>query len=608
MFEREMIDRLLKSANIVDVVRHYLPNSLVKKGKNYAAVCPFHDDHDPSLSINVELQIYKCFVCGHGGNAIRFVQEYEKCSFVEAVRKTAEIVGFHDPALAQGIQVTVDPEKRKLMDCISDLNSFYRYSLMTNEGAAAREYLETRGLTLADAEEFLIGYAPADSSKAIAFLKKKGHSIKAMEDIGAVMVSESGMKDRYAGRITFALKDENGQVIGFSARQLIKDDSTGKYVNSPETKLFHKSSVLYHYDAVKECARREGACYVLEGFMDVIALCKAGIPNAVALMGTAFTDRHLEMLRKLNAEILLCLDGDQAGEMGMMKALSKLSKEKVPVRVVDYQGDPRDPDDILRDDGPEALRKRMSTLLEPLDFQLSYYLSVKNVSSSEDKSAIIRHFLPILASEDGVLREDHMAKLSAALHFDQSALRIMVENEASKKTDVPLDSIRFSKGTAPRASAPMLKRLTRRLANAEDTILYYLLSSQDARDYVKEKGNPVYSALQRRIVYFILEYAKDRNDVDISGLLAFIGTDSDPESKECEKAVLNLLGKASNALPYSERLMEDCSRIISEEKQASGEGRIASRALENGDGQAAIEAINVMAKKRREKWAKEKNK
>ena len=109
-------------------------------------------------------------------------------------------------------------------------------------------------------------------------------------------------------------------------------------------------------------------------------------------------------------------------------------------------------------------------------------------------------------------------------------------------------------------------------------------------------------------MYFILEYAKDRNDVDISGLLAFIGTDSDPESKECEKAVLNLLGKASNALPYSERLMEDCSRIISEEKQSSGEGRIASRALENGDGQAAIEAINVMAKKRREKWAKEKNK
>ena len=201
-----------------------------------------------------------------------------------------------------------------------------------------------------------------------------------------------------------------------------------------------------------------------------------------------------------------------------------------------------------------------------------------------------------------------MAKLSAALHFDQSALRIMVENEASKKADVPLNSIRFSKGTAPRASAPMLKRLTRRLANAEDTILYYLLSSQDARDYVKEKGNPVYSSLQRRIVYFILEYAKDRNDVDISGLLAFIGTDSDPESKECEKAVLNLLGKASNALPYSERLMEDCSRIISEEKQSSGEGRIASRALENGDGQAAIEAINVMAKKRREKWAKEKNK
>ena len=171
-----------------------------------------------------------------------------------------------------------------------------------------------------------------------------------------------------------------------------------------------------------------------------------------------------------------------------------------------------------------------------------------------------------------------------------------------------MDSIRFSKGTAPRASAPMLKRLTRRLANAEDTILYYLLSSQDARDYVKEKGNPVYSSLQRRIVYFILEYAKDRNDVDISGLLAFIGTDSDPESKESEKAVLNLLGKASNALPYSERLMEDCSRIISEEKQSSGEGRIASRALENGDGQAAIEAINVMAKKRREKWAKEKNK
>lgn len=609
MYDRELIDDLLRATDIVDVVRHYLHDGVIKKGKNYAAVCPFHDDHDPSLSINTDLQIYKCFVCGHGGNAIRFVQEYEKCSFPEAVRKTAEISGFHDPRLLAALpNVNIDPEKKKLYDCINDLQDFYRYMLSTSEGANARAYLEKRAIAQEAIEKYGVGYAPLDGEKTVAFLESKGHSLKTIEDIGVGVPTATGMKDRNAGRVTFPLRNARGQVVGFSARQLIKDPNSGKYVNSPETMIFHKGSLLYNYHNVLETARREGYCYVLEGFMDVIALDRAGIANAVALMGTAMTGEHTDMLRKLGCEIRLCLDGDNAGQMGMMKALRLLTRARVPYRVVDYAGDRRDPDDLLREEGEEALRNRMGRLVDGLDFQLDYYINVKKLTRPEEKKAVASHFVPLFKAEDEWTRENHIAKLAKALNFEESVLRMMVAKASSVKEDAEEEAISFRKEETVRPSAPMVSRLTKRLAVAEDAILYYALHDEKAREYLEKFGNPVYSSVQRKVIYFILDYARNADCFDLAGLMSYIDATEEEDGAACADVLADIAGQGKGKLPYSPDILADCAKAIEEEKGVAVEDMRVQRAFASGDQSAAAAALNARAKKRQAAWAKRKEK
>ena len=610
MYDRSLIDALLAHANIVDVVSYYLPGQVIKKGKHYVARCPFHDDHDPSMNVNTDMQIYKCFSCGAGGNAIRFVQEYEKVSFWEAVRKVADIVGFKDPRLLSEIpSVKIDPEKQKLYDCMNDLQSYYRYSLSTAEGTIARDYLKERNIDDATAEEFGIGYAPRDGQKTVEFLLSKKHSLKTIEDIGIATPVAGQTKDRNAGRLTFPLHDANGQVIGYSARQLVKDDSSGKYVNSPETALFHKGNVLYNYHAASLTAHRDGYCFVLEGFMDVIALRKVGITSAVALMGTALTPQQAAMLKKLHAEIRLCLDGDNAGQIGMMRGVRKLAKAGVAYRVVDYGGDLRDPDDILQEEGEEALRQKMSHLIDVVDFELSYYQNVKRISTQADKQAVVRHFAPLLAKEDELTRENHLAKLAKALDYEISALRMFVARFETSDSS-PHSSATFITEKERRfvPSRPMMKRLTNRLANAEDTILYYLLSDSGARDYVSDKGNPLFSPEERDLAYHIVEYGKGKETIDSNGLLAYLDqmTNPRPDFDPVARLIEIKQRRSVAAIPYSSATMDQCVEIIEQEKKKKGEGRVAEKALESGDSSAALEAITSRARERGASWSKKK--
>lgn len=611
MYDRNLIDSLLAVTNIADVISYYLPGQVVKKGKNFVARCPFHDDHDPSMNINTELQIYKCFSCGAGGNAIKFVQEFEKVSFWEAVRKVADIVGFRDPRLLQQIPARhVDPEKQKMYDCINDLQAYYRYCLSTAEGQIARDYLKERNIDDKTAEEFGIGYAPRDGAKTVEFLLSKKHSLKTIEDIGIASPIDGQSRDRNAGRLTFPLQDSVGQVIGYSARQLIKDDSSGKYVNSPETPLFHKGNVIYHYHSASVTAHRDGYCYVLEGFMDVIALYKIGITSVVALMGTALTSQQASMLAKLHAEIRLCLDGDNAGQIGMMRGVRELAKAGASYRIVDYGGDLRDPDDILQEEGPEALKEKVSHLIDVVDFELSYYQNVKKLSTQADKQAVIRHFAPLLAKEDELSRENHIAKLAKAMNYEVSAIRLFVSRFSAKDGEVGEGNLTFvtSREAQIPVSPPMAQRLSKRLANAEDQILYYLLNNSDARDYISAQGNPIFSKDERDLAFHILEYGQGKQSIDIKGLLAYLEQMPQGENFDVTARLVEIQGRSKAALPYSPSLIDDCTEVIQKEKQSKAEQRSAQRAVESGDSAAALEAINARAKANRASWNKTKKK
>lgn len=606
MYNQDLIDAVLKHADIVQVISAYIP--VTKKGRNYVALCPFHDDKNPSMQISTEKQIFKCFVCGTGGNAIGFVEKYEKIPFAAAVRKVAQICNYNDPRLVEEVvRAPVNPSLTKLYDCINDLQNYYRYGLTIPEGEEARQYLAGRDLDAATQDKYGIGYAPSDGQLTIKFLQAKGHSLKTIDDIGVALARGDSTSDHNAGRVIFPLHDDKGQVIGFSARR-IKDDGTSKYVNSPETELFHKGNVLYNYHNVASSAHRDGYCYVLEGFMDVMALDKAGIPNAVALMGTALTPQQVHLLKRLRCEIRMCLDGDGPGQMAMMKAASLLGKSGVRCRFVDYQGDTRDPDDILRQEGPEALKARMNHLVEPIDFQLAYYTHSRKLETPEEKKKVLMAFLPFLREKPaGIEFEDMLVKIADATSYQAEAIRELVRQ--SPQEDSGEEGIALGVPRLDPTSNLGISKMLSRLENAERTMLHYMLQSREAIDYFEKHVETFSSAsLLKNISEFLIEYASATSgDPDVSGLLAFI-EESGFEDAESLSGAVSEIAMDETMPPFDEKALSDCAQIISEETELLGARLMAKKAIDEGSIESGAAANKELAAKYREKWAKKPNK
>ena len=309
----EKINEIRKSVDIVDVISRYL--NVVKKGRNYFAICPFHNDTNPSLSISREKQIYKCFVCGEGGNVITFIQKYKKISFIEALKEDA-LIGGIELQLDVKKSVSVDPKKQVLYDLLEDATKYYQSALASSQ--LAQDYIQKRNLSDAVLHEFRIGYS-LDADKLIKYLKSKQYREEDILRSGIAIETEQGeLKDRFANRLIFPLQDLNGNIVGFSGRIIQKSDMA-KYINSPETEIFIKGDTFYHYYAALNSIKKSKKVYLCEGFMDVIAYFKSTIPHAIALMGTAFTKNHLKALKYLGVEVILSLDGDQAGKTATLK-------------------------------------------------------------------------------------------------------------------------------------------------------------------------------------------------------------------------------------------------------------------------------------------------
>ena len=602
MYNQDLVEAVLKHADIVQVISAYIP--VEKKGRNYVALCPFHDDKNPSMQISTEKQIFKCFVCGTGGNAISFVEKYEKIPFAAALRKVAQICNYTDPRLVDDApKAPINPALTKLYDCINDLQNYYRYALSIPEGEEARQYLLGRDLDAATQEKYGIGYAPKDGQLTVKFLQAKGHSLKSIDDIGIALARGETTSDHNAGRVIFPLRDAKGQVVGFSARR-IKDDGTSKYVNSPETQLFHKGNVLYNYHNVVDSARRDGYCYVLEGFMDVMALDKAGIPNAVALMGTALTPQQVQMLKRLRCEIRMCLDGDGPGQAAMMKAASLLAKSGVRCRFVDYQGDLRDPDDIIRQDGAEALKAKMERLIEPIDFQLAYYTHSRKLETAEERKKVLMAFLPYLRERPaGIEFEDMLVKIADATGYQAEAIRELVRQ--NPKTESIDDGVTLEIPRVDQTSGPGLARMLSRLENAERALLHYMLLSREAIDYFEKHVETFSSAsLYRTISEFLLEFRQDHEgDPDLSLLIASIeGSGIDDADKLSDQ--VSQIATDTTLPPFNDKALSDCATIIAEEAKLMGERLQTKRAIDQGSIESGAQANKEFAAKVREKWAR----
>ena len=601
MYSQDLIEAVLHHADIVQVVSSYIP--VEKKGRSYVALCPFHDDKNPSMQISPEKQIFKCFVCGTGGNAIGFVEKYEKISFSAAVRKVAQLCGYNDPRLVDDApKVQVDPSLTRLYNCINDLQGYYRYALSIPEGETAREYLLGRDLGPEVQVKYGIGYAPLDGQLTVKFLQAKGHSLKSIDDIGVALARGDSTSDHNAGRVIFPLHDPQGQVVGFSARR-IRDDGTAKYVNSPETELFHKGNILYNYHNVATSAHRDGYCYVLEGFMDVMALDKAGIPNAVALMGTALTQQQVNLLKRLRCEIRMCLDGDGPGQAAMMKAANMLGNSGVKYRFVDYQGDLRDPDEILRQDGAEALKAKMNNLVEAVDFQLAYYLRSKRLESAEERQKVLNAFLPALRRKPaGIEYEDMLIKLADATGYQAEAIRELARQGGDRDEAIE-ESFQLASAKTASFDRMAFRKTISRLEMAEKTMVHYMLQNREAIDYFEQNISQFPSAsVFATISEFVLEFAAThQGKVDVSELLGVIGSSEVEERDKIGQAVSDLAFD-ENFPPFSRKSLDDCAAIMADESLAINEAMTAKKAIDNGDIDEGAKANMEFAKKQRERW------
>src|ERR1700737_4902078 len=348
-------ERVKQQADIVRVIGEYV--RLKKSGQNFTGLCPFHAEKSPSFAVHPVKQIYHCFGCGVGGDVFKFVMEVDKVAFPEAIRIVAEKCGIAIPRPKER-----SPEERKenqqrtlLVEMHREAQTFFVQQLTgTAEGKAARAYLEDRGLDKDAIERFGIGYAPSGGEVLLRFLKSK-YKEPVLNESGLVSRDQSGrMYDRFRRRITFPISNESGKIVAFGCRAL--GDDQPKYLNSPETPIYSKSNVLYHLDRAKEALRRSDFAVLVEGYMDAIAVARAGISNVVASCGTSLAEPQIKLLGRFTNRVIVNYDPDTAGQTATERSISLLLGQDFEVRVLALPGK-ADPDKFIREQGADAYIK-----------------------------------------------------------------------------------------------------------------------------------------------------------------------------------------------------------------------------------------------------------
>lgn len=591
-FDKELVDDVLKSADIVRVVQSYLP--VIKKGKDYVAKCPFHDDNNPSMHVSPEKQIFNCFVCHTGGNAFTFVQKYDHLSFPEAVKKVADICGYIDPRL-EGIKEVkvIDPRRDALIKCLKDLTTYYQYSLNSPEGKAGLDYFNSRHLDEEMRAKFKLGYAPKDGRATCKFLESKKHSLKTIGDIGVAANYDGVYSDKNQGRVIFPICDANGDVVGYSARRIVDDDSA-KYINSEESYVFLKRKILYNYHNAKQKAHLAGYVYVLEGFMDVFALYRVGIESCVALMGTALTEEHIRLLRALNVEIRLCLDGDAAGQKNTMKSALMLAQAGLDFRIVDNQNNERDPDEILSDDGPNALKDYLNNLISHMDFVLNFYKNTSPLQTVEQKTKVVEWFVPMLSNMRNPLELDnYLEKLSAITGYSPESIRKMLKTSRGERKTTQF-------GEAMMQQHPEKKAL-RRLFFAEREFLYQMLQNPLAVAYYEAKVSGFYDETYRLIANFLVEYAKEHKEFVPRDLLASLENSDLPEKDQLIAQITDLYMERNHPDTCSKELLDSINSVINEEKEKIFENDTLEQSLK---GKSELDKARIISEHNRRKAKK----
>ncbi|KZU76720.1 DNA primase [Lactiplantibacillus plantarum] len=538
----EKVEQVRSAVNIADFIGQYV--QLKKAGKNLFGLCPFHEERTPSFSVNEQKQIFHCFSCGRGGNVFSFIMDLENLSFPEAVVKVADFGHIDLPASYTAQSQPAAPKDQQQADLLklyADSAKMYQHILVNTElGEPALNYLHERGLDDETIKTFGIGYAPANQL-LLDFFKEHQTDYQLLRQSGLFIENQAGdLRDRFVDRVLFPIKDASGRVIAFSGRILKKSPNEPKYLNSPETKLFNKRSVLFNFDLARGPIRQQKSVVLFEGFMDVIAAYRSGIQNGVASMGTSLTDEQIYMLERVTDTLYVCYDSDMPGQKATDRALKLLGGNSRLNLGVIQMPDGMDPDEYLRAQGQEKFVQVFEDGKQtPTAFEMQYLKHDLNLQNTPDQLTYLQAVLQQLEQLSSSVEQDlYLNQLVAEFDLDKDdlkqQLRSLVGQQAVRRGGHS-DEPQVAPPPAPAPLGPPPATVDgstnsgplSRVEKAERLLLYRLLNDHDVwlRVMAIAGFHFVHDSYQQILVY-AEAYFKTHNQFDLGNFTDFM-TDSD---------------------------------------------------------------------------------
>ena len=524
----DFISEVRSNVNIVDVISQYV--SLEKKGKDYIGLCPFHQEKTPSFTVNADKQFFKCFGCGKGGNVFKFLMYKDDLTFPESVERVAE---FAHIAMPNGYGHNSGTKLNPLMQMHQDAVDFYhRVLLNTKAGERVMQYAQKRELYQEILDHFKIGYATKADNVLITYLRSKGYQDDDLAQSGLFVQARDGqLYDRFRDRLMFPLDNENGRTIGFSGRRISDDKTEAKYMNSPETEIFTKSKVLFHFAEAKKAARGEGHLVLYEGYMDVIAAYKAGVKSGIASMGTSLTDDQIYLLRRITPNIIINYDGDDPGVHAEERAARMFNKDGNFNLGIVVLPEKLDPDEYVKKYGAEKYLEEVKGALTPTDFFLKRLEQKYNLDNDREKIAYLGEAVKEIAQVRNPVEQDmyteklakssgvSIASLKANLAKERrrnNRARNHVRNSQRNSPDYPIDVPLPGDEDVPTEQSVVEKN------PSQTRLLYLFIHSTDAQKYMLEGQFHFPNQDFETLAQDWLKYAETHENPQIDGFLDFI--------------------------------------------------------------------------------------
>ena len=494
MITKESIENLKTQLDIVDIVSNFI--ELKKSGANFKACCPFHNEETPSLVVSPAKQIFHCFGCGIGGDSIKFVMEYEKLSYPETIEKLASMVNFT-------LNYENNQQKQLDIQILEKVNEYYQKLFVANP--SVQEYIKSRGISSTSIEKFEIGYAPK-SHDTINFLKSNFLNLGEAKELGVIDTGQNGLYARFIERITFPIYALNGKIVGFGGRTITGHNA--KYVNSPQTKIFNKSRLLYGYHIAKDAIYKKNRIIVTEGYLDVIMLHQAGFDTAVATLGTALTQEHLPLLKRGEPKVIVAYDGDKAGLNAAFKAATMLSHSNFEGGVVIFK-EGMDPADMVKANRLQELHEMFEHPKPFIPFVIDLIISQYNTTIPEQKQNALKEINEYLKTLTPILQEEYSKYVASALNINikhiQQKKQTRPNNIQNVLTHVDIAELSIIKTVLEH---PQMLNL---VLNIVDETMF-LNHQEEFRMLLNDKDNPKLRAilLREEIIVYSQEELKEQ--------------------------------------------------------------------------------------------------